>query len=109
MKSREIPRVNPAFFPLSKPVPKKYMEYRNFPGAERFGFVCMDLLAIQDLNLGWVRPYPGPFIWGKIEPAKGKYDFSQVDEVVRKAQAMNLTSLQPSGHMQNGIRKSGGV
>jgi len=27
---------------------------------------------------------------GKIEPVKGKYDFNQVDEVVRKAQAMNL-------------------
>jgi len=66
---------------------------QNVPLADRFGFVCFDPLAISDLNLGWVRPHPGPFIWDKIEPERGKYDFSEVDEVVREAQAMGLNIL----------------
>ena len=65
----------------------------HFSKADRFGFVCMDLLAISDLNLGWVRPHPGPFIWGKIEPKRGKYDFSEADKVVKEAQAMDLNIL----------------
>ncbi|WP_144060475.1 glycosyl hydrolase [Archaeoglobus sulfaticallidus] len=61
--------------------------------SDRFGFVCFDPLAISDLNLGWLRPHPGPFIWDKIEPERGKYDFSEADEVVREAQAMGLNIL----------------
>ncbi len=60
----------------------------HFSKADRFGFVCMDPLATSDLNLGWVRPHPGPFIWGKIEPERGKHDFSEADKVVKEVQAM---------------------
>jgi len=69
-------------------------EYKEeFARANRFGFVCFDTLAINDLRLGWVRPHPGPFIWGKIEPKRGEYDFSEADEVVQKAQSMGLNIL----------------
>ncbi|MCD6480637.1 beta-galactosidase, partial [Candidatus Bathyarchaeota archaeon] len=60
---------------------------------DRFGFVCFDEEALEDLNLGWVRPHPGPFIWGHIEPKEGRYDFSEADEVVRRAQEMGLNIL----------------
>ena len=59
-------------------------------GGERFGFVCFDEEAIEDLNLGWVRPHPGPFIWDKIEPTKGSYDFSKTDLYVQAAQEYGI-------------------
>ena len=62
-------------------------------GADRFGFVCFNEYALKDLNLGWVRPHPGPFIWGRIERVRGKYDFSEADKLVKMAQEMGLNIL----------------
>jgi len=65
----------------------------NYLRADRFGFVCFDELAISDLNLGWVRPHPGPFVWGKLESEEGEFDFSQSDNVVKRAQEMGIEIL----------------
>ncbi len=43
---------------------------------------------MDELGVHWERPHPGPFIWGAIQKAKGAaYDWSQVDNYVRNAQA----------------------
>ncbi len=63
----------------------------------RFGFVGPgpaggEAAFIPHLDLGfrWDRPHPGPFIWGKIEPVKGFYDFSETDLYVKKAQELGI-------------------
>ena len=74
-------------------VEKPIVERSKGIGGDRFGFVCFDEEAIEDLGLRWVRPHPGPFIWGRIESKEGRYDFSEADEVVRRAQEMGLNIL----------------
>jgi len=61
--------------------------------ADRFGFVGMEFVPNEDLGFGWSRPHPGPFIWNTIEPEKGKFDFSEADEIVKLAQAHNISIL----------------
>ena len=41
----------------------------------------------------WIRPHPGPFIWGHIEPTPGAYRWTQVDGVVQKLQRECLAIL----------------
>ncbi|RLG90984.1 MAG: hypothetical protein DRO36_05135 [Candidatus Hecatellales archaeon] len=49
-------------------------------------------LAVK-IGVSWIRPHPGPFVWGKIEPVKGQYDFSEADKVVRAAQKYGVRIL----------------
>jgi len=35
---------------------------------------------------GWVRPHPGPFVWGHIEPTPGVLDWREADLAVEKLQ-----------------------
>ncbi len=39
-----------------------------------------------ELGAKWVRPHPTPFIWGKIEGEKGKYNWDESDSYVRTVQ-----------------------
>jgi hypothetical protein len=41
---------------------------------------------VDELNVHWERPHPGPFIWGEIEKDEGTYDWSGVDRYVTDAQ-----------------------
>jgi len=43
-----------------------------------------------DLGFKWDRPHPGPFVWDKIEPVKGLYDFSETDQYVQAAQQYGI-------------------
>ena len=62
---------------------------------------CIDLLAadsrfgslthIRDPDMRgqdgqWVRPHPGPFIWGSIETVQGEFTWQFSDKVVSSAQ-----------------------
>lgn len=48
---------------------------------------------MQGLPGQWVRPHPGPFIWGRIETSPGKYKWKQSDKVVETSQQRNQTIL----------------
>ena len=89
-EQKEKPKEKPEEKPEEEHIKIKETKPR---GADRFGFVCFNEYALKDLNLGWVRPHPGPFIWGRIERVKGKYDFSEADKVVKTAQEMGLNIL----------------
>ena len=39
-----------------------------------------------ELGARWVGPRPGPFIWGRIEREKGKYNWDESDSYVRTVQ-----------------------
>lgn len=41
---------------------------------------------VDELNVHWERPHPGPFIWGEIEKDEGAYDWDLVDSYVNEAQ-----------------------
>lgn len=64
----------------------------------RFGFLGRpdpgDMKEIRELGAGWVRPHPGPFIWGEMqESANDGYDFSKTDSMVKNAQKYELNIL----------------
>ena len=42
---------------------------------------------------GWVRPHPGPFIWGRIVRTPGSYDWREPDLAVEKLQEQRLAIL----------------
>ncbi|MBM3200347.1 hypothetical protein FJZ53_05395 [Candidatus Woesearchaeota archaeon] len=46
---------------------------------------------------GWVRPHPGPFAWGWIEPhietKRGDFDFEETDRWVKESQMHKITIL----------------
>ncbi len=41
---------------------------------------------VDELNVHWERPHPGPFIWGEIEKDEGTYDWSAVDKYITDVQ-----------------------
>jgi hypothetical protein len=43
-------------------------------------------MELSKLGIKWDRPHPGPFIWGRIEKERGKYDWGEVDRYIQKAQ-----------------------
>lgn len=45
---------------------------------------------VDELNVHWERPHPGPFIWGEIEKDEGTYDWSAVDKYVTDAQSNSI-------------------
>ena len=68
------------------------------PSTLRFGFLgTSNLIQYSDLSLagfGWVHPYPGPFIWGKMQKGSGEnISFSETDKLVIAASNNNLSIL----------------
>lgn len=49
--------------------------------------------ATTEFPGGWVRPHPGPFIWGWIERTPGRYDWTEPDLDVQKLQEQRLAIL----------------
>lgn len=41
----------------------------------------------------WIRPHPGPFIWGHIDDGKGRYRWDVTDNLVRRWQKDRLAVL----------------
>ncbi len=52
-----------------------------------------ELKTITKIGGAWVRPHPGPFAWGWIEPEKGRFFFKETDMWVKESQKNNLAIL----------------
>jgi len=72
--------------------------------ASHFGIVHLaryiDIGEIIGLGIRWAKPTKipgtrtvGTFVWGSIEPEKGKYDWREHDECVREIQSYNMAIL----------------
>lgn len=70
---------------------KKTLQFKN----SHFGFMHPEQSydAVEDLNVHWSRPHPGPFIWGEVESKNGEYDWSEVDEFVQEAQSHDVNII----------------
>lgn len=69
----------------------KFAEYEK----RFFGFINPDKsppLAVE-LDVHWQKPHPGPFVWGNIEKEKGKYDFTETDKLIRRAQEEGMLTV----------------
>lgn len=61
-------------------------------GTSHLGFlVYAD--EVDGFEGAWVRPHPGPFIWGRIEKNKGEYDWRETDKLVKAWQKKRLAIL----------------
>lgn len=63
-----------------------------------FGFLAGGKTGIKpkaavELKTPWLRPHPGKAIWGKIEKEKGKFNWQELDKIVKTAQKENLNLL----------------
>ena len=68
------------------------------PSSGRFGFLCCpeqsEYRRIHETTATWIRPHPGPFIWGKIQAGPNdEYDFSEADETVTAADENDFSVL----------------
>ncbi len=64
--------------------------------ASHFGIVDVvrqDIGEIARLGIRWDRPHPLPFVWGRIEPEKGKYRWRELDGYVQATQNLNFAIL----------------
>ena len=80
------PAPTPTYIP--PPIPEEIL-------ASHFGFVGADVdyEGITELGIKWDRPHPGPFIWGRIETEKGKYNWQEPDYLVQQDQSHGLAIL----------------
>jgi hypothetical protein len=65
---------------------------------QRFGFLSSergeDFFWIVNTGAGWVRPHPGPFIWGKMQKGPNEeIDFRKTDHLVKEAQKYGINLL----------------
>ncbi|MBU0706749.1 hypothetical protein KKG41_00040 [Patescibacteria group bacterium] len=62
----------------------------DIPPDERLGFLIgpsnKEMREARELGAGWVRPHPGPFVWGDMQSKEGgSYDFSDTDKLVKSS------------------------
>jgi hypothetical protein len=65
---------------------------------ERFGFLIgpssKEIQEVRDIGAGWIRPHPGPFIWGSMQNGSGDgYNFKESDEIVKDAEKYSVRVL----------------
>lgn len=77
--------------------PKSSIDMAKFEEYQKrlFGFVNPDKSKplAEELDVHWQKPNPGPFVWGKVEKEKGKYDFTEADKLVRRAQEEGMITV----------------
>ncbi|MFH1107290.1 MAG: beta-galactosidase [Candidatus Micrarchaeota archaeon] len=93
----DIPLVTTTPAPTMAPLPaniQRLVDSRfGFNNAGGYTAGGLTFSLAMDAGGHWDRPSPGPFSWQKIEPVKGRYDFSSADAYVRKAGESGFTIL----------------
>lgn len=66
-------------------------------GSSRFGQLVGGSVPRRGWNItfdgAWVRPHPGPFIWGNIEGTPGVYHWDALDRFVSESQSLRVAQL----------------
>ncbi|MDP2685058.1 MAG: glycosyl hydrolase [bacterium] len=70
---------------------------------ERFGFLIgpssEEMKAAREIGASWVRPHPGPFVWGDMQNSKNSdIDFTETDSMVKAAATYNINILPTIWH-----------
>lgn len=87
---------------IGEHVLEQTIEEQRMPLYDDFGFltggpVTMqggEMRAAREMGAGWVRPHPGPFVWGQMqETADSEMNFDDTDEIVRAAQDEDVQLL----------------
>ncbi len=65
---------------------------------DQLGFLigpsAKEMNEAKKLGAGWIRPHPGPFIWGGMQKSEGgKIDFSETDNLVDEASDNDIQIL----------------
>ena len=68
------------------------LEWPADVGASHFGLLVGGRERV-DLEGVWIRPHPGPFIWGHIEEQPGEYRWERPDQRVADSQQQRLAIL----------------
>ncbi|MFQ6102428.1 MAG: hypothetical protein ACE5OS_14545, partial [Anaerolineae bacterium] len=89
MPPAPTPSTEPTAMSAAVPIP---LEWPADVGASHFGRLVG---GREPVNLAgaWIRPHPGPFIWGQVETRPGAYDWERPDRLVAGAQQQRLAIL----------------
>lgn len=72
--------------------PPPPLEWPDDVGWSHFGLLVGGPDPI-DFAGAWVRPHPGPFIWGEIERKPGEYSWRRTDQLIAQAQSRRVAVL----------------
>ncbi len=97
-KPAPIPAPTPAPAPVPPPAPTIPGTLTDIPEqimSSHFGIVDarQDIQEIANLGIGWDRPHPGPFVWGRIEQEEGNYSWRETDRYIQAIQNLNFATL----------------
>ncbi len=86
-----VPTLIPTHTPTTTVLPpRRQLEWPIDVGTSHFGALGNTL---EEFPGAWIRPLPGRFIWGLMEPSKGEYLWEASDRWVRKWQEDRLGVL----------------
>ncbi len=65
---------------------------------DQLGFLigpsAKEMKEARELGAGWVRPHPGPFVWGDMQKtAESKISFSETDDIVEDSKDYDIQLL----------------
>ncbi|XOU94920.1 MAG: glycosyl hydrolase [Candidatus Kerfeldbacteria bacterium] len=70
---------------------------------DRFGFLvgssAKEMELARETGAGWIRPHPGPFVWGEMqENASSEIDFSNTDNMIKSSATYDINILPTIWH-----------
>jgi len=88
----EIPLPTETELPPPTETPIQPLEWPDDVGWSHFGLLVGGPDPI-DFEGAWVRPHPGPFIWGEIERKPGDYNWRRTDQLISQWQSRRVAVL----------------
>lgn len=82
----------PTDAPTPTKTPSQPLEWPEDVGWSHFGMLVGGPDPI-DFEGAWIRPHPGPFIWGEIERKPGEYNWRSTDQLLSQAQSRSVAVL----------------